>query len=351
MSDSKRFYELLALKEAGKLTLQDRIELNKILDSDNELAAVYGYINEIFDADFNECAGADNDLIEKKWLSLQHKISPLATKANKSYKNIINWAVAASVILAVAFSYFYFNTALVRPVQNKENIVSTRKGSKTKLVLPDGTQVWLNADSKLSYNEHFGTTTREISLSGEAYFEVVKDRQKPFIVHTPAMDVKVLGTVFNVKAYPSDEATETSLFEGSVEVSLRKSGKKISLKPSEKLLVSNKYLNKGPEKTSFAAATPDITISQINTLPDNITAVETQWTQNKLAFHNQKLADVVADLSRWYGVDIVITDKKLEEKTYSGNFDGESVEEVLDALKLTGGFQYKIENKKITIYP
>ena len=86
-------------------------------------------------------------------------------------------------------------------------------------------------------------------------------------------------------------------------------------------------------------------------MPNNITAVEMQWTQNKLAFHDQKLADVVADLSRWYGVDISVTDEKLKEKTYSGNFDGESVEEVLDALKLTGGFQYEIENKKITIYP
>lgn len=350
MSDNRRFYELMAQRQAGNLTLQDRVELKKILESDTELAAIYGYISEIFDADFNECTEMDEVLIEEKWSSLQNKISPLYKKSTHSYKNIIYWAVAASVLLAALFTYFYFSNP--ESLINKDNIVSTRKGSKSKLVLPDGTQVWLNADSKISYNDHFGASTREISLSGEAYFEVVKDKTRPFIVHTPAMDIKVMGTVFNVKAYPADEASQTSLIEGSVEVSLKKSGKKILLKPSEKLFVSNEYLNKGPEKIISARATvPDIAISQINTLPDKITAIETQWTQNKLAFKNQKLVDIVADLSRWYGVTIDINDENIREKTYSGIFENESINEVLDALKLAGGFDYKIENKKITIIP
>ncbi len=268
--------------------MQERVELNKILDNDSELAAVYGGLNEVFAGDLSMCNEVDEDFLEEKWLSLHNRIVQPATKRkNISQKKIIVWAVAAAMLFAVAFSYSYFNSTGRAPLSNKENVVSTRKGSKTNLELPDGTRVWLNAASKISYNENFGKSSRELFLSGEAYFEVAKDKQKPFIVHTASMDIKVTGTVFNVKAYPSDGSSETSLFEGSVEVALKNSEKKIVLKPNEKLFVNNKYLNKGPNRVLPAGkAEADITVSQINLLPDRVTVVETQWTKNSLAFYN-----------------------------------------------------------------
>ncbi len=103
-----------------------------------------------------------------------------------------------------------------------DNVVATRKGSKTNLVLPDGTKVWVNADSRLSYGKNFGNQLREVYLEGEAYFDVAEDKRKPFIVHTNNIDVKVLGTAFNVRAYGNEVNTQTTLLRGSVEVMLKK---------------------------------------------------------------------------------------------------------------------------------
>src|SRR4029078_631833 len=103
------------------------------------------------------------------------------------------------------------------------NTVSTKRGSKSKVQLPDGTQVWLNADSRIAYNEKFQGNLREVTLEGEAYFDVVRDEKRPFVIHTAAIDIKVLGTAFNVRSYANEKNTETSLIRGSIEVTLVKS--------------------------------------------------------------------------------------------------------------------------------
>ena len=118
--------------------------------------------------------------------------------------------------------------------------ISTRYGSRTKLLLPDSTQVWLNSGSKLSYNKTYGNGTREVTLSGEAYFDVVKNPAHPFIIHTVNIDIKVLGTAFNVKSFPGEKNTETSLIRGSIEVTFKnRPSEKIILKPNEKLITAN----------------------------------------------------------------------------------------------------------------
>ena len=108
---------------------------------------------------------------------------------------------------------------------------------------------WLNADSKLTYDENFRGDYREVSLEGEAFFDVVKDKTRPFIIHTKTLDIRVLGTAFNVSAYESEKNTETALFRGSVEVTLHNNPeKKIVLKPNEKLMVNNKSLQFNTQK-------------------------------------------------------------------------------------------------------
>ena len=95
-----------------------------------------------------------------------------------------------------------------------QNTVSTRKGSKSNVQLPDGTMAWLNADSKLIYDENFRGDFREVSLEGEAYFDVVKDKTKPFIIHTKAIDIRVLGTAFNVRAYETEKEYGNFIVQG-----------------------------------------------------------------------------------------------------------------------------------------
>ncbi|NDF46439.1 MAG: hypothetical protein EB125_12360, partial [Betaproteobacteria bacterium] len=141
-----------------------------------------------------------------------------------------------------------------------QNQVSTRPASKTKLTLPDGSKVWLNASSKLTYGNGFGEKHREIWLEGEGYFDVARNPDKPFIIHTSVLDVKVLGTRFNLKAYPDEATTETSLLHGSVEVVLHKQpGKVIRLVPNQKLVVQN-ALAQLPAK---AVATEQVAAAEI----------------------------------------------------------------------------------------
>src|ERR1700722_5620570 len=171
----------------------------------------------------------------------------LITKKKSKTKIIL---LAASSIFALMIEFFavkYFvanaDKKQSESIQNNLSEISTHNGSKTNVVLPDGTTVKLNAGSKLTYDKNYGNTTREVNLTGEAFFEVVKNKEKPFIIHTKKIDIKVLGTIFNVKSYP-DEKTETSLVRGSIEVTFKdKSSEKIILKPNEKLIVADDKLS------------------------------------------------------------------------------------------------------------
>ena len=120
------------------------------------------------------------------------------------------------------------------------NEINTAEGSRTHLTLPDGTKVWLNAGSHLSYGKTYNAATREVNLTGEAFFDVARNSQKPFLIHTARIDIQVLGTSFNVKSYPTDRTTEATLIRGSIEVSIKdRPSEKIILRPNEKLVIAN----------------------------------------------------------------------------------------------------------------
>ncbi len=258
--------------------------------------------------------------------------------------------VAAIVIMKFGFSgKSGEKESVVR--EGSQNEISTKNGSRTKVQLPDGSVVWLNAGSQLDYGKDFGTTNREVHLSGEGFFDVVKNPDKPFIIHTRAIDIKVLGTQFNVKSYPADKTTETSLIRGSVEVFVKNRSGKMVLKPNEKLVVyndpvisNNNNLQKETEKT------PLIAIRQLTYQDNDTVAVETSWTQNKLSFKNELFADVARKMERWYDVIFEFENKNKENLLMYGTFTTETLREALEALVFSFGFKYRIENKKVIIY-
>ena len=128
---------------------------------------------------------------------------------------------------------------------SKGGEVAARPGVRTKVVLPDGTQVWLNSNSKLKYSPDFNLHSREVDLEGEAYFDVAKDMERPFIVHASTIDVRVLGTAFTIKSYPQDETIEATLLKGAIEISGRDNpgAPRIILKPDEKLVLNKHWLS------------------------------------------------------------------------------------------------------------
>ena len=233
--------------------------------------------------------------------------------------------------------------------------VATRDGSRTSLTLPDGTHVWLNAGSRLTYDKTYGVQLREVSLTGEALFDVAHNTAKPFVIHTTRVDIKVLGTRFNVKSYPTDKTTEATLLRGSIEVSIKaRPDEKIILKPNEKLVIANddsalhRNLSPHPEKTSKANESlvdirkPAYDASGIN--------IETSWVDDRLIFQDEQFGLLAKDLQRWYGVSIRFTRPGQEEWRFTGNFRKETIQQALEALKLTAPFTYTINENQITIY-
>jgi len=231
--------------------------------------------------------------------------------------------------------------------------VVTHNGSRTNLLLPDGTRVWLNAGSRLTYEKTYGAQSREVSLTGEALFDVAHNATKPFIIHAARVDIRVLGTKFNVKSYPSDRTTEATLLKGSIEVSIKaRPDEKIILKPNEKLVIAND--DSALHRRSLAAYKPQRTESLVNILKpayDSTTGIniETSWVEDRLIFQDETFGNLAKDMERWYGVNIRFKTSELEDLHFTGNFQKETIQQALEALRLTAPFTYTIHENQITI--
>ncbi|MBX3258042.1 MAG: FecR domain-containing protein [Chitinophagaceae bacterium] len=225
--------------------------------------------------------------------------------------------------------------------------VSTQKGSRSKIELPDGTSVWLNAGSYLEYDNDFGKIFRHVSLTGEAFFDVTYNREKPFIIHTNVIDVKVLGTTFNVRAYPEENRTEAALISGSLEVSFaNQSLQKVILKPSEKISVNNKTITADPVQVISATTVQAPAISSVTYLPSDNSVIETSWVNNKLVFRNKPFEEVVMEMSRWYNVNFEVHDKSLLVRRFTATFETETIHEALTQLSASYNFSFSYDKAK-----
>jgi ferric-dicitrate binding protein FerR (iron transport regulator) len=271
------------------------------------------------------------------------------------------WAFALGAVIIAASAFLYQQngsdnkTAAEMPARNE---ISTRYGSKTSLVLPDGSKVWLNAGSKLSYDKNYGNSLREVTLAGEAFFDVVKNPSRPFIIHTSKMEVRVLGTAFNVKCYPDEKKTETSLIRGSVEITLKNRPEKIVLKPNEKIVINDDEPgDEQPVQTTAAksgggpvkAAEPIFTLEHVTREPVNNEIIETSWIDNRLIFNNETFEEIAVKMERWYAVHISVENEKLKKKRFTGTFENETISQALSAMQLTLPFGYSISKDQIII--
>ncbi len=257
-------------------------------------------------------------------------------------------AAAATIIGAVAFAWLNHRPAA--PVFY--NTVTTRPGSRSRLQLPDGTQVWLNADSRLDYR--MSDSSREVLLTGEAFFDVARDKDHPFLIHTSTLDIRVLGTSFNVRCYTNEKNTETDLIQGSVEVTLHnQNSKKIILQTHERLTVPTETIRSRQPlaRKNDDTNEPLLTVSNLHFQKKDSAVVETLWTRNQLAFDDMSLDQVASLLRHWYGVEVTITEERLRKVKYSGIFENEDLQQVMEALRLTGNFHYTIQNKEVLIAP
>lgn len=286
--------------------------------------------------------------------------SLFAAKPKPLFKKWTFYAIASMAVLALVLLLYPFgpSNSTGNPSLLGANEINIGKGSRTKIQLPDGSMVWINSGSKLTYDGTFSATNREVNLEGEAYFDVTKDAAHPFIVHTAGIDIKVLGTAFNIKAYSAEPTIEATLIHGAIEVTNKNQPgtPKIMLKPHEKL-VFNKVLAQVAAKKQAAAplattleaeASPII----IKPLAKNVTdtaIVETAWVYNKLVFEDERFEDLAVRMERWFNVKITIDSDKLKNFKISGSFVNETAEEAVKVLQMLMPFNYRINKNEINI--
>lgn len=205
------------------------------------------------------------------------------------------------------------------------------KGSEFKIVLGDGTQVWMNAQTKLSYPESFQGERREVFLAGEAYFEVAYDVEKPFVVKTADMGITVLGTSFNVKAYPEDEYVITTLVTGSVSQEYIKSGKEVVLSPSDQAI--------------YTKSNGVLKVGQVD-VNESIS-----WKDGRIILKDCSLKEIFRELVRWYDFEVEYRKEGLENTRFYINMDRyDDVRAVLDKLQKTNGVKFMFYDRKIIVY-
>jgi len=349
-----QFYNLLSLKLSGDASkeelelLQQKLQVNPkwqfLYDQMMQAGAVYPTEN------IEQSYAAHIVKMQLQGKLENHQQEAQTDVSNNSFKRIfIAVAAAASII---GFSFFvYFKMNAKDQIKNALNEVATKRGSKSFIKLPDGTQVWLNADSKLTFKENFGDKTREVSLNGEAFFDVFHDAEHPFIIHTGKADVKVLGTTFNIRNYTSEKTMEATLVKGKIEVTLTdRPDEKIIIHPQEKIIISKENNSQPNTKINAknAVSTVDNVILTTATFKDSLMA-ETSWMKDKMVFVNQSLGKIADELERKFAVTIVFKTNAVKQYRYTGVFDKETVSEIFHIIQLSRKINYSINYKTITI--
>jgi transmembrane sensor len=274
------------------------------------------------------------------------------------------WIAAASVLVLATGVFLYFgpgrktSTTPIAPT-----VVAAKRGVRSFTELPDGSKLWLNAGSKVVFSDNFSAGKRELTLSGEAFFDVKHDELHPFIIHTGRLEVRVLGTSLNVRAYPGDSTIETTLIKGKVEVGVTGDpSSSILLHPNEKVIIPTRLAVVGSLAlvgTPAKSPLPDITQSgspvqfvRRPIVPDQTdgTITETSWVNNKLVFRKETLSGLAARLERWYDVKIVFDGHRYQGDSISGTFRDASIGDVMHALQITAGFRYHIEKDTVRIW-
>lgn len=296
------------------------------------------YVRQKLEVWFSSGAAADNHISfdeEKAYLRFLQRIhedEDNGTKHVRKWPLSFLYKVAAVILLIVLPWAGYWSGKETVKSTFADIVVEAPLGARTRLSLPDGTSVWLNAGSRITYSQGFGMDDRKLSLEGEGYFEVKKNEKIPFEIMTPEVGLKVLGTKFNFRNYPDDKEVAVSLLEGSV--MLHNEMKMMSdmlLSPDERMTLDKRT---GEMKKSRA----DVENSML-------------WTRDELFFDEELLEDIAKKLTRSYDVRIEVADS-LKGKRFYGSFRilGNTVEEVLEAIASTGQMRYKLINGKYILY-
>lgn len=339
-----RIWILLAKKISGEASSEELSELDKLMADNDKMdytTAIAGRLWEI---------SGGNKHNEELWDKIEAKIGSEALPVKKTAAGKVKWLAAAVVFILMGSAAMWYALVKKQPaIRQAASYLQTQPGSKSKLQLPDGTLVWLNMNSHLAFdNAQFGKERREVTLTGEAFFDVTKNEQVPFIIHAGSINIEVKGTAFNVKAYPQEKKIETSLVRGLIEItSQHDRSRKILLKPDEKIIIS------APDNTSAKTDTDNndgllYTVTRLKK-DDNEILPETVWMNNKLVFNNEPFNALAPKMEAWFNVTIHLMDESIEQARFSGVIEKETLEQTLEAMCYSYHFNYYIRGNEVWI--
>lgn len=335
----------------GKLSLEEMKEVQKWIESSEENRKSFESVRKVWLSTSIHIENNNFDA-EEGWNSLrkrQHKAvtneSPV--KARRiNYQQILR--IAATIVLFFSIGAASSWLILSNKGDTRVSEVYAPIGSKSMITLSDGSQVWLNAGSKLTYNEDFNKKTRVVELEGEAYFDVTTNKLKPFVVQTSRMNVLAYGTKFNVKAYPEEETITATLEEGNIVVenkSVKGSAKtfKYELKPNESLTIvkndkvdEDLILSEKPEKQVQLLPKKIIVSENINT------SLNTSWKDPEWVIKGKTLDEMAILLERRYDIKVSIESESLKQYKFSGTIHNETLEQLMEILAMTTPLNYEL---------
>ena len=363
MDTPERIWFLLSRNLSGDATESDKEELSRLLQQHPELMQQYEMLHQLWPANTpaNE-EPVENDKINRiLQLSAAEKAvdSPIHTPVLK----IVKWrkvAAWAAVLTGLGLCLWLFMDWNRKEHTLAANEIIAPKGSKTRTLLPDGSTVWLNAGSRIVYAD-FSGPVREVTLEGEAFFDVVHsvspktNQKKPFIVHAGKIDIKVLGTAFNVKSYSDEKTIETTLMRGLVQITRKddKQAAPVYLHPNEKIVLpAGKPDGESGAGTIPSGADNKKAVQGIihidSTLKEN-QHIETAWVYNRLEFRGENFEQLARRLERWYNIRIYFDDDAVRQLVFNGSLENETVEQAFAALRAAVPFNAAIQNNEIFI--
>ncbi|MEG0808064.1 MAG: DUF4974 domain-containing protein [Alistipes sp.] len=330
--------EVLISYLKGELSATDAAEVEKWYDASAENQRTLGqiyyilYINDRINATSNIDVEHSLQQLKKRMATQQSsqqtpRHTPLRTLRR------ITWRAAAAVVMTAALVSGIWATASLSERISRPLTVVTQLGERSQVVLPDGSKVWLNSCSRVEYYTSLFSRERHVAMTGEAYFEVHHDQDAPFVVRTNGLDIEVVGTKFNVRNDEDKHLVTTVLLEGAV-----------LAHPSDSSIPSARL--HPSQQLAFNTQTQHMQLSNCEAAERSI-----NWIDGRFQFEQNTFEEIVAELQRYYNVEIRFMDEKLKNERFSGDFKVEDgIYHIMSILQLTYKFHYKIDHNNILLY-
>ena len=327
--------EIIVACLSNKATKIDQVSLEKWLNESEDNRAQFEIMQTVWREKSREpkVINADEVLDEIWEKGTGEKSKPVKKSIDLSYL----FKIAAAVLVLLVTTFIFYNyidskegSELPIADVNQKIIKENPAGQKSKIILPDGSEVWLNSASKITYQENFNQQARTINLLGEAFFKVKKDLSRPFIVNTGSIKTIALGTSFNISAYPQDESVEVALITGKVKV-------------LDSAIINEEVILKPNDGVKYNLE--DHTLAKMMINSDQVIA----WKDGILVFDGENFEQFKRKIENWYGVEVLVEGQVPDNWRIRATFDNEYLTNIMNTISFNKKFNYKLDGKKLVL--